>query len=409
MQSFLKKQEKLRAYYDNFPDIDNLINRYGSDFQKAEAFTQSILSELPSGDLSERNTACHIIYNLIGRERNCLFFDSTKGMNLNDALGNLNDLSFDDRTFVLKLNNSDGLGNQKYKTDGQDDLRLIKTLNHMMEQKKSNPVTEDILERLSKAHNTDKKNIELKTFYYGSFSIVYTVMDLADIAIKTLFGLPKKLKTQFKQFKSAKIHPLLFRPSFDISQFDVRGNRDFTSQADTFEVGPPGRTRKYTQPIGWTRYGLKVLGRYTNDEWLQPFGDPGNWYRAYHGTGNATAADFGKPDASFDKKYAGVDAAASIHAQGFRRARVHVHGDGVYCSPNPTFPEKGYVTTAVLDTKFGTKAFKLMLQVAVNPDGVNTATPDPDIWVVENSENIRTYGILIKEASIDNMRLRSDD
>ncbi len=396
MKSMLKQQEELRNYYDNFPDIDDLANRNGSNIQKAEAFTQSILSEPPSGDLSETNTACHVIYNLLGKESDCLFFDSTKGMNLHDASGNLNDISFQDRPFILKLNNSDGLGNQKYKNDGQYDLRLIKTLDRMMEQNESNPVTEDILERLSKVHNTDKKNIEFKIVYSGSFSIVYTVKDLATNLIKKLFGLSKKLKAQFEQFKAAKIHPLLFRPSFDISKFDVRGNKDFTSQSGTYEVGPPGKTQKYTQPAGWTRYGLKVLGRYSNDEWLHPFGNPGNWYRAYHGTGRATATDFGMPDASLDKQYASVDAAASIHETGFRAARVTAYGPGVYCSPNPAFPENGYVARVLLDTKEGRKAFKCMLQVAVNPYGVNIA--NQDIWVVENPKNIRTYGILIKEA-----------
>jgi hypothetical protein len=397
MDSLLKKQEELRAYYDNFPNIEDLTNRNSENIRKAEEFTQSILSDLPSGDVTERDTACHVLYKLLGKEnQECLFFDSSKGVKLHDASGNLNDLSFQDRPFILKLNNSDGLGNQKYKNDGEHDLRVIKTLDRMKKQNESNPITEDILERLSKAHNTDKKNINFKTVYNGSFSIVYTVNDLASNIVKTLSGISKKLKTQFEQFKIAKIHPLLFRPSFDISHFDVRGNKTFSNQIDTFQIGPPGRTQLYTQPAGWTRYGLKVLGKYPNDKWLDPFKDPENWYRAYHGTGNAKAVDFDNPHVSFDKQYASVDAAASIYEKGFRAARVHIHGEGVYCSPNPTFPEKGYVTKVVLDTKHGKKTFKCMLQVAVNPDGVNIATND--IWVVENPKNIRTYGILIKEA-----------
>jgi hypothetical protein len=391
----LKKQAELRAYYDDFPDIDDITNRNKSNIQKAEVFTQSILSELPSGNVTERDTACHVLYNLLGKDNGqCLFFDSTQGMNLHDASGNLNDLSFQDRPFVLKLHNIDGLGNQKYKKDDQYDLRLIKTMDRMIEQKESNPIIEDILERICKAHNIDRKNIEFTIFYNGSFNIVYTVKDLAKNIIKTLTDISRKLMAQFEQFKAAKIHPLLYRPSFDISQFDVRGNKTFPSSAEAFAVGPPDRIQTYTQPAGWTRYGLKVLGKYENDEWLHPFGNPGNWYRAYHGTGNAKAVDFGNPDASTDK-YASVDAASSIYEKGFQSARVHVHGKGVYCSPNPTFPESGYVAPVVLDTKYGKKTFKCMLQVAVNPYGVKIA--NKDIWVVEDPKNIRTYGILIKE------------
>ena len=397
MRPLLKKQEELRAYYDNFPDIENVANRNSSDIQKAERLTQTLLSQSPSGNMTEKDTVCHVLNNLLGeRNQQCLFFDSTQGMNLHDASGNLVDLDFQDRPFVLKLNSSDGLGQNKYATGEQHDLKVIQALDRMIEQKQSHPVIEDILERLAKAHNIDKNSIVLKNVYSGSFNIVYTVKDLAKNIIKTLTGISKKLLNQFEQFTAAKIHPLLYRPSFDISQFDARGNKDFSTTASTYQVGPPGKTKLYTQPIGWTRYGLKVLGKYPpSNKWLDPFGDPENWYRAFHGTGNAKAADFGNPDVSTDKQYAPVDAAASIFEKGFRPARVYVHGPGVYCSPDPTFPEKGYVGEVKLDTKHGRKVFKCMLQVAVNPDGVNCATHD--IWVVEYPKNIRTYGILIKE------------
>lgn len=44
------------------------------------------------------------------------------------------------------------------------------------------------------------------------------------------------------------------------------------------------------------------------------------------------------------------------------------------------------------------KKFKFMLQVAVKP-GANTLTPrsNDNVWSVQNKDNIRAYGILIKE------------
>lgn len=397
VSSLLKEQAELRAYYDNFPDIEDVTNRNNLNIQKAEAFTKSIISELPSGDVTERDTACHVLFNLLGEgDQGCLFFDSKQDMNLHDASKNLNDLSFEDRPFVLKLNSIEGLGSQKFEKDTQFDLRLIKTMDRMLEENESNPIIEDILERLCKAHNIDRKDINFKIFYNGSFNIVYTVKDLATNLFRKLVGISRKLMGQFEQFKAAKIHPLLYRPSFDISQFDARGNKTFPDHADTYSVGPPGRTQMYTQPAGWTRYGLKVLGTYPDDEWLRPFGHPENWYRAYHGTGNAKAPDFGTSDGSIDKQFASVDAAASIHEKGFRPARTAYYGPGVYCSPDPLFPENGYVSKVSLDTKHGKKTFKCMLQVAVNPDGVKIA--NKDIWVVANPKHIRTYGILIKEA-----------
>jgi hypothetical protein len=398
MESVKKTQEELRACYDNFPDIEEVIKRNKVNVEQAEKLTQTILSETPSGNVTERDTACHILYNLLGEgNQQCLFFDSSQGMKLHDASGSLADIHVQERPFVLKLNNIDGLGHKNYVNGGDHNLNAIQALENAVEKNESHEVIDDIVERLAKAHNVDKKNIVIKNFYLGSCGVVYLVTDLPNNVVKSLTNISEKLQEQFEEFKAAKIHPLLYRPAFDIAQFDVRGNKTFSDQERTYQIGPPGRTQLYTPPAGWTRYGLKVLGRYGNDEWLHPFGRPENWYRAYHGTGSATAADFGidKSDDAFDKDYASVDAAASIHKTEFRKARVAIHGDGIYCSPDPTFPERSYVSTVSMNTKQGPKKFKCMLQVAVNPDGIKIATKQ--IWVALEPKDIRTYGILIKE------------
>lgn len=397
MQPFLKKQEELQAYYDNFPDIDQIMNSNNPDIQQAEHLTHDIMSALPSGNIADKHTACHVLYNLLGNNnQECLFFNSKQGMNLHDAAMNLVDLSFDDRPFVLKLKSLDGISNYRHKPGKEYNMALVNTLDRVIRRKNTDPIIEEIVEKLADAHNVDRKDIILKTVYLGSDSIVYTVRDLTYNVIKKLCKASSKLRAQFHEFKAAKIHPLLYRPSFDIANFDNRGDKAFNTNAQTFEVGPPGRCKQYRQPAGWTRYGLKVLGRYPTDGWLHPFGDPRNWYRAYHGTGNATDKDFQDPDIFVDKQYAPIDAAASIYQNEFQPARKAMHGPGVYCSPEPSYPEQYYVNEVVLNTRQGKKKFKCMLQVAVNPDGVNCATKD--IWVIESPRNIRTYGILIKEA-----------
>ncbi|CAF0984228.1 unnamed protein product [Adineta ricciae] len=396
MAEFKKKQAELKACYDNYPTIDELTKKNKSSIEKAEGLTKEILSKTPSGDATKTDTVCHVLYKLFEQEnQECLFFDSTQDMKLHDASSNLADFSTQDKPFVLKLNNVHGLGTKTYADDGQQGLNVVQTLERAREQNQSHPVLDDIVDRLAKAHDVNKKQIKIKNFFYGSCGVVYTVDDLPKNIVKSLSTVTDRLRERFEQFQSAKIHPLLFRPSFDISQFDERGNKTFTEQGK-LEVGPPGRKMTYYQPVGWTRYGLKVLGRYENDTWLDPFGHEKNWYKAYHGTGRAEAQDFGKADGDIDKQYAAIDAAASIHKNGFREARVHVYGAGVYCSPDPTFPVKNYVGTVELKTEQGPKKFMCMLQVAVNPDGV-TFTTAPQIWVVPKPKDIRTYGILIKE------------
>lgn len=393
---FLQEQSETTAYYDRFPDIDAVTNVTHPDIKKAEQFTQSILRTEPSGNVTERDTACHILNKLLRTEdQECLFYDSTNGINLHDASANLTEILSEDKPFVLKLKSSQYLaGDMRQKTDG-DDMQLVRTLKDLIEKNMSHRIIDDIRDRLAKAHEVNENDIIIKTVFFGSFNIVYTVKSLTKDTIKKLKNTSQKLRTQFRQFISAKIHPLLYRPSFDISFFDERGNKTFGNQSETHQIGPPGRVKTYTTASGWTRYGLKVLGKYSNDTWLEPFGDAGNWYRAFHGTGSSQKADFVGSNAYSSPNTACVDALSSIFETGFRPARVAAYGPGIYCSPNPKFPEGGYVGTVELDTKQGKKNFKCMLQVAVNPNGVHC--PTDDIWVAKTPQDIRPYGILIKE------------
>ena len=394
-----KAENDLKVYYDSFPSIDEVTDDRRPEVREAKAFTQSILRELPSGNVTERATVCHVLNNVLQSQNiQCLFFDGDHGKGLRDASGILGELGSKDRPFVLKLNSSDGLGNSIAPKTEHGVIRQAQQLTAAIDKNESHPLIEDVRNRLSKAHQTRKENICLKSFSAGSLYLTYAINNWTESDLQSLPLLPKRLKDNFEHYASAKVHPLLCRPAFDISMFDPRGNKTFSDTQERHNVGPPGRTQTYLSPAGWTRYGLKVLKKYSNrDNWLEPFGDPGNWYRAFHGTGRASADDFNKSKQSFEKRFAPVDAMASIHKTGFRKARIRAHGAGVYCSPDPTFPERGYVGAVECDTQQGKKSFKCMLQVAVNPDGV-TFTEDAKIWVVPNPEDIRPYGILIKEA-----------
>ncbi|CAF5042715.1 unnamed protein product, partial [Rotaria sp. Silwood1] len=295
-ESILKEQDETKACYDSFPNVDDMIDPENEDFKKAEEFTQSILSELPSGEIDKTDTLCHIINQLFQNEnRQCLFFDSRQGIKLYNTFENLIDVNFKSMPFVLKLISMADLGNQENINDKEDDLRIIKTLNEAIRQNKSHPVLNDLTVRLANAHDTGPKNIVVKNVYLGTYSIVYTVTDLARSTIEALQKISTKLKSQFKQFVAAKVHPLLYRPTFDIVQFDERGAKDFLHESGTFHMGPIGRTQIYTQPVGWHRHGWNVLGRYPSDKWLHPFQDPENWYRAFHGTKNAKLTDSESP------------------------------------------------------------------------------------------------------------------
>ncbi|CAF0759537.1 unnamed protein product [Adineta steineri] len=398
-EALLAKQARSKSYYERFPDILNVTNETGLEIKQAKEFTTSILQNLPSGNVQDSSTMCHIINNLLGnKDQQCLFYNSSIGINLHDASANLADLNSEDKPFILKLHSSKGLGKDNVENE-PDDLSLAQQLNDVIQQKQFHPVIEDICERLAKAHKVDKKDIKIISVYEGTFNVVYTIPNLKSVDNQSLLQVEKNLKNEFNEFRSIKIHPLLScRPSFDISYFDERGNKTFPNDSDTYEIGPPERTMPYIQPAGWTRYGLRVLGKYKDgDTWLDPFLHSENWYRAFHGTKNATAENFGTSGGYINAYNVSVDAMLNIYRNGFEKARTAAYGPGVYCSPDPQWLENSYGATVEMDTEQGKKKYKCMLQVAANPDGVKF-TSDSKIWVVSNPEDIRPYGILIKEA-----------
>jgi hypothetical protein len=86
-------------------------------------------------------------------------------------------------------------------------------------------------DQLAKAHRVDKIIFLEKNLYVGTFNIVYTILNLTVAALRKIKNVPQKLKDRFYQFVSTKIHPLLYRPTFDISHFDARDNKTFVTHS----------------------------------------------------------------------------------------------------------------------------------------------------------------------------------
>ena len=402
MPQIKKEQFLLKSYYGGFPTIHEVTDRNRPEIREAERLTQSLVSKRPSANLADQTLPCHIVKGLLGgKDSDVIFFDSSKGARLYDASANLVDISFNERPFILELDSLNGIAGRTFTEQEQNDLTIFQRLNDRIQRGQSHPILEYIRPRLAETHGVPKERIQMMKTYHGSAAVVYEVLVDKQSIKNSLSTLTQSCHKYFPRLKKMKIHPLLHRPCFDVTMFDARGNKLFGSTYQTHRVGPPGREKEYRTPKNWMRYGLNVLDKYEDQSWLHPFQDPGNWYRAYHGTGNASRDDFGNKSDNVEERFAPVDAMASIYKSEFRKARIHAYGEGVYCSPNPAFPEReGYVGEVEIDTVKGAKKYKCMLQVAVNPDGVKEGKAD--IWVVAEPPNIRPYGILIKEAGTDN-------
>ena len=213
------------------------------------------------------------------------------------------------------------------------------------------------------------------------------------------------LRNKFEYFESNRIHPSLFR-MFNVNDFDVRGNKDFTSMNSSFEIGPANKKQTYKQPHGWTRYGLNVLnGKFGNDDtWLHPFKHNNNWYRAFHGVRNTGNE---------------MDIVYTIHNNGFlpgsrqrkqncRDREGRMVGKGVYCTPDIGFAESYSGRIALRLSNGQIKHFKMLFQVCVDPNEVRIVQDNQKYWIAPNEiglvgrnptvvDNIRAYGILLKE------------
>ena len=196
-------------------------------------------------------------------------------------------------------------------------------------------------------------------------------------------------------FRSLRLHPLAYLLNFDLGELETAAAlacRRFDPPADFFTVGPAGLERPYRQPVGWTRIGLRVLGRYDGgDDWLANPGFEGRhqaWYRAYHGTSRR--------------------AIRPIATQGLRPSSFGNLGPGVYVTPHVDYADWYGGEHEVLFDDGSTRAFRCVFMCAVRPGAVaREGFPEPDghayagensEWTVLTAADVRPYGILVKEA-----------
>ena len=190
--------------------------------------------------------------------------------------------------------------------------------------------------------------------------------------IMALFGKQKnpELKTlaDFKEeciFESIRLNKLML---------DRRGNNKDNSFWGYDETRGG---ENYYPPVGWWRYGLKVVDEYDDgdNDWLSYDNRPGEWCISYSGL-SINKNGIGKQyQNEKDTKHDGIV------------------GLGVVTSPKPELME---INTEMININ-GTN-YKMGLMLRVNPSKIRIPKSNNYIWVIEGiSEEIRPYGILLKK------------
>eukprot|EP01083_Nonionella_stella_P263186 894288_1 len=369
------------------------VTEIKSHYKAAEDLTTKILQKSNNNKLNDRNTLLNILGNISQQGgKPFLFYDS------NETKMDPNQNKAKELKFTLNL--------EGFETDQkvENEVDTVIEMKSYIDSKKSHPILDNFKQKLAQVYNVTAEQIKIVDMFCGTINITYVVdvpkNNLDNYYKENISGeqgdIENRMKKQFKNYKDCKIHAILYRDSFDINMFAKEGNKTFGS-GDTYKVGPKGCEQDYIQPSGWVRFGLNIInsGKYGCDHtWLDPFQHVNNWYRCYHGTGSSGNTS-GK----------NVDVMAWIFNGGFHYANNAAYGAGIYCSPDPKWLEDNYAGVHTLNGK----KYKFMLQCGANPNGVRiyqdkhcgknwvSGKPWGPIWVANTPNDIRPYGILIKE------------
>mmetsp|Transcript_98204 Transcript_98204/g.168944 ORF Transcript_98204/g.168944 Transcript_98204/m.168944 type:complete len:350 (-) Transcript_98204:68-1117(-) len=176
--------------------------------------------------------------------------------------------------------------------------------------------------------------------------------------------------------------------------FDFRYNVDYRDWD-----GPEKETRGgvvYNYPKGWKRFAVRVKNRFGNDNsWLRLDGNDGEWAVAYHGTT--------------------YEALVPILEGGLKAGRAQVYekkkdartgqniGRGIYCTPSMS------VAQAYASSRTGEGCFSLhghnalfVVTCRIKPSAIKRCQDENKdsgaYWVINDVDDIRPYGVLVKEA-----------
>jgi hypothetical protein len=180
--------------------------------------------------------------------------------------------------------------------------------------------------------------------------------------------------------------------------FDFQYNRDYRDWSGQEKEVRGGIG--YSLPKGWKRFACRVKGKFGSDNsWLRLDGGPGEWAIAYHGTSY---------EALVPILDGGLKAGSAQAFKGNKDTRTgEVIGTGVYCSPSMLVAERYAGSRGGSGgTDIGDHSVFFVLQCRVNPAKIKRChdeeksafTDHSPYWVLNNPDDIRPYGILVREA-----------
>ena len=192
--------------------------------------------------------------------------------------------------------------------------------------------------------------------------------------------------SKFYELKSIKYKLLIKEYNIKEHFFDNRGNF----------LNPNSRKNKfrgneiYDAPYSWMGIGLKVLGKYENDNWLEDICYNSEWAIAYRGISSKDPNFIKKKLIEFIESL-DLKSAFMIFKKKMKDKRHWKFiENGIYMTPNIKVAEK-YTQTI----SFNNKKYKVLLMAKVKISEIQQPKGSK-FWIL-NNDDIRIYRVLFKE------------
>ena len=247
----------------------------------------------------------------------------------------------------------------------------------------------------SKAFNIAEQDIIITDIHKGSYTIKFLGQDASKDQISQIKKDPS--------VKDVSLCCLLVATIISPSIFDSRGDRS-SDWGINEKRGPPQHLMVYDPPIGWKGFGLRVWDQYDNGDntWLGYSNVEGEWYIAYHGTGDSFVVK-NIIEKGFQSG-SGQRYKNSNNMNPLSNGNKPICGEGVYVTP--VIGEAQRYSQGI---NFGGNSYYFVFMCRINPYKVRFANKGfPPYWIVSGdpigsqnakkyTDEIRPYRILLKK------------
>ena len=169
--------------------------------------------------------------------------------------------------------------------------------------------------------------------------------------------------------------------------FDYKGNCLNPNLSYNIKRG----TEIYDPPYGWKAIGLKIEGKYDNNDWLENKTSLSEWAIAYHGISQRISEEANKKIIKYIITKNGIkNAISKMKSNSNDKRNWGKVGDGIYLSPKIKTAEN---YTGIIS--FNNKKYKVLFMAKVLIKGIRE--PEYSNFWVLNEKDIRIYRILFKE------------